>query len=167
MSLPGHVPPLQDTSLLPAVHQRVRLAVRLDELERRQSKSRAEKSWRRQHAEELGIELSDDSEGAAPWGIVRVKGNGLQPPQLCAPCTSCHRQGRLQRLSKYMGSVAVVASRPPFPQPRACPRPYPAPADEEAVEGRRLGKKAQRERGGKRGPEDAGEGRAACSLQRR
>ncbi|KAL4431591.1 hypothetical protein ABPG77_001433 [Micractinium sp. CCAP 211/92] len=51
-----------DTSLLPAVHKRVRLAVRLDELERRQSKSRAEKSWRRQHAEELGIELSDDSE---------------------------------------------------------------------------------------------------------
>lgn len=77
-----------DTSLLPAVHKRVRLAVRLDDLERRQSKTKAERSWRRQHAEELGIELSEDSE-------------------------------------------------------------------EEAVEGRRLGKKAQRDRGGKRGPEEA------------
>ncbi|KAL4459000.1 hypothetical protein ABPG75_013865 [Micractinium tetrahymenae] len=78
-----------DTSLLPAVHKRVRLAVRLDELERRQSKSKAEKSWRRQHAEQLGIELSDDSE------------------------------------------------------------------DDGEVEGRWLGKKAQRDRGGKREPEDA------------
>ena len=46
-----------------AVHRRVRLAVRLDEVERRQSKERAEKSWRQQHAEQLGIELSDESEG--------------------------------------------------------------------------------------------------------
>jgi hypothetical protein len=48
---------------MPAVHRRVRLAVRLDEVERRQSKERAEKSWRQQHAEQLGIELSDESEG--------------------------------------------------------------------------------------------------------
>ncbi|PSC76969.1 DEAD-box ATP-dependent RNA helicase 13 [Micractinium conductrix] len=49
-----------DTSLLPAVHKRVRLAVRLDELERKQKKSSAEKSWMQQHAEQLGIELSDE-----------------------------------------------------------------------------------------------------------
>lgn len=135
----------QDASLLPAVHARVRLAVRLDELERKQSKAggsafvpvlssgehhlplmcwaaslsdwfgvgsccvcphwtpqqmsptgcssrgptpaldhfiaplplqaKAEKSWRQTHAEQLGIELSDeeDEEGAlrsrlvCPW----------------------------------------------------------------------------------------------------
>ena len=48
---------------MPTVHRRVRLAVRLDEVERRQSKERADKSWRQQHAEQLGIELSDESEG--------------------------------------------------------------------------------------------------------
>ncbi|KAI7835433.1 hypothetical protein COHA_010662, partial [Chlorella ohadii] len=51
-----------DATLLPAVHARVRLAVRLDELERKQSKAKAEKSWRQTHAEQLGIELSDEDE---------------------------------------------------------------------------------------------------------
>lgn len=54
-------PLLQDMSLLPAAHKRVRLAVRLDEIARRQSKSRADKSWRQQNAEALGIVLSDES----------------------------------------------------------------------------------------------------------
>lgn len=56
-----HSPAAQDTSLLPAVHRRVRLAVRLDELERKASKAKAEKSWRQVHAEQLGIDLSDES----------------------------------------------------------------------------------------------------------
>ncbi|PRW59446.1 DEAD-box ATP-dependent RNA helicase 13 isoform A [Chlorella sorokiniana] len=51
-----------DATLLPAVHARVRLAVRLDELERKQSKAKADKSWRQTHAEQLGIELSSDDE---------------------------------------------------------------------------------------------------------
>lgn len=53
-------PPIQDLSLLPAVRKRVRLAVRLDAHERKHSKSCAEAAWRSQHAEELGIELSDE-----------------------------------------------------------------------------------------------------------
>jgi hypothetical protein len=48
---------------MPEVHRRVRLAVRLDELERRQGKARAEAAWKRQHAEQLGLELSDSEEG--------------------------------------------------------------------------------------------------------
>eukprot|EP00887_Chlorella_sp_A99_P006649 scaffold3.g6649.t1 len=52
-----------DWSLLPRVRERVRLAVRLDELSRRASKARAERSWRQHHAEELGIVLSEEEEG--------------------------------------------------------------------------------------------------------
>ena len=65
---PTHSPPSrQDLSLMPAVHRRVRLAVRLDEVERTTSKDKADRTWRQQHAEELGIELSDedDSDGEA------------------------------------------------------------------------------------------------------
>ena len=51
-----------DASLMSGARERVRLAVKLDSLDRSQSKEKAELSWRRQHAEELGIELSDDSE---------------------------------------------------------------------------------------------------------
>ncbi len=47
---------------MPAAHKRVRLAVRLDDLARRQSKSKADASWRRQNAEALGIVLSDDDD---------------------------------------------------------------------------------------------------------
>ncbi|EFN53172.1 hypothetical protein CHLNCDRAFT_25981 [Chlorella variabilis] len=62
-----------DTSLLPAVRRRVRLAVRLDALERRQSKDKAERSWRQQHAEQLGIELSEEeSEGEREFPAVCV-----------------------------------------------------------------------------------------------
>ncbi len=48
---------------MPAAHKRVRLAVRLDDIARKQSKARADTSWRRQNAEALGIVLSDESEG--------------------------------------------------------------------------------------------------------
>lgn len=49
-----------DLTLMPAVRERVRLALRLDSLERGNSKQRAEKSWKALHAEELGLELSDE-----------------------------------------------------------------------------------------------------------
>jgi hypothetical protein len=58
----------QDMSLMPAAHKRVRLAVRLDDIARRQSKTRADASWRRQNAEALGIMLSDDEGGSAGKG---------------------------------------------------------------------------------------------------
>ena len=66
---------MQDEGLMPACHQRVRLAVRLDEVTRSSSKAAAEKAWRRHHAEEMGIELSgsdadvdvpDQEEGPEP-----------------------------------------------------------------------------------------------------
>ena len=51
-----------DVAVMGAARQRVRLAIRLDGLERKIAKERADTSWRRQNAEKLGIELSDDSE---------------------------------------------------------------------------------------------------------
>lgn len=53
---------------MPAAHKRVRLAVRLDDISRRQSKQRADASWRRQNAEALGIMLSDEEEGGSSGG---------------------------------------------------------------------------------------------------
>jgi hypothetical protein len=47
--------------------RRVRLAVRLDEVVRRGSKARADVSWRRRAAEEVGIDLSDDSGDEGEW----------------------------------------------------------------------------------------------------
>ena len=51
-----------DASLMAASRERVRLAVKLDAVERKDSKQRADLSWRRLNAEELGIDLSDESE---------------------------------------------------------------------------------------------------------
>lgn len=79
MSIPSNSPPNnthktrnQDLALLPAARKRVRLAVQLDGLERKRTKSAAEAAWRRQNARELDIDLSDDDageeDGAARWG---------------------------------------------------------------------------------------------------
>jgi ATP-dependent RNA helicase DDX24/MAK5 len=51
-----------DVSLMAGSRERVRLAVKLDSLDRKLSKERADFSWRKQNAEEIGIVLSDDSE---------------------------------------------------------------------------------------------------------
>lgn len=51
-----------DLSLLPAVRKRVRLAVRLDALDRSRTKASKDAAWRQRTAEELGIELSSDEE---------------------------------------------------------------------------------------------------------
>lgn len=57
-------PPLfpLDASLMSGARERVRLAVKLDSLDRKLSKERADFSWRKQNAEEIGIVLSDDSD---------------------------------------------------------------------------------------------------------
>jgi ATP-dependent RNA helicase DDX24/MAK5 len=59
-----------DESLMPGARRRVRLAVRLDELERGVSKERAERSWRQSQAQEIGVLLSDDSGGEGGEGAV-------------------------------------------------------------------------------------------------
>jgi len=51
-----------DASLMSGARERVRLAVKLDSLDRKLSKERADFSWRKQNAEEIGIILSDDSD---------------------------------------------------------------------------------------------------------
>ena len=56
----------QDEGLMPACHQRVRLAVRLDEISRSSSKASAERAWRRHHAQEMGIELSGSDADVDP-----------------------------------------------------------------------------------------------------
>ncbi|KAK9811744.1 hypothetical protein WJX72_009411 [[Myrmecia] bisecta] len=54
-----------DGTLLPAVHKRVRLAVRIDEMVHEQNKAAVDLSWKQRHAEELGIILSDDEDSDA------------------------------------------------------------------------------------------------------
>ena len=65
-----------DPSVLPEVRQRVALALTLDSVERRQKKSHAELTWKRQHAEELEIDLSDDDMLSSEE---HVKGDELHP----------------------------------------------------------------------------------------
>ena len=48
------LPPLQDEALLPGVHARVGLALRLDAVERAAAKGHADKTWMRAAAEDLG-----------------------------------------------------------------------------------------------------------------
>jgi ATP-dependent RNA helicase DDX24/MAK5 len=62
-----------DASLMAGSRERVRLAVKLDSLDRKLSKERADFSWRKQNAEEIGIVLSDDSDDE----MVLVKGKRL------------------------------------------------------------------------------------------
>ena len=47
-------PPLQEEALLPGVHARVGLALRLDAVERAAAKGHADKTWMRAAAEDLG-----------------------------------------------------------------------------------------------------------------
>ncbi|GIL99897.1 hypothetical protein Vretimale_4959, partial [Volvox reticuliferus] len=49
-----------DQSLMPQVRARVRLAIRLDEIERKERKQRAEDTWRRSNAKALGLDVDDD-----------------------------------------------------------------------------------------------------------
>lgn len=51
-----------DLSLMEECRKRVALAVRYDSLTRKDSKSKADKSWKQLHAEQLGIVLSDEEE---------------------------------------------------------------------------------------------------------
>lgn len=51
-----------DGTLIKAAKKRVRLAVRLDELVRKHSKTNADNAWKKRSADELGIELSEDDE---------------------------------------------------------------------------------------------------------
>ncbi|DBB02933.1 TPA: hypothetical protein ACH3X1_013532 [Trebouxia sp. C0004] len=44
-----------DTTLMPAVHKKVRLAIRLDEVQRIQTKEKAEQSWRQRSADEVPL----------------------------------------------------------------------------------------------------------------
>ena len=48
------LPPLQEEALLPGVHARVGLALRLDAVERAAAKGHADKTWMRAAAEDLG-----------------------------------------------------------------------------------------------------------------
>lgn len=57
-----------DMSIMPAVKKRVALAVQLDKLQRVESKAKAEKTWKQQHAEALDIILSSDEEDALSDG---------------------------------------------------------------------------------------------------
>lgn len=74
----------QDLALLPAARKRVRLAVQLDGLERRRTKSAAEAAWRRQNARELDIDLSDDEAGEEEGAAMGVQGSRRRPrARLC------------------------------------------------------------------------------------
>lgn len=55
-----------DISLMSECRERVRLAVKYDSITRKETKSKAEKSWRRINAEQVGIVLSDESEEDDP-----------------------------------------------------------------------------------------------------
>ncbi|GLI61466.1 hypothetical protein VaNZ11_003859, partial [Volvox africanus] len=57
-----------DQSLMPQVRARVRLAIRLDEIERKERKLRAEDTWRRTNAKALGLDVDED-EGAGGLDI--------------------------------------------------------------------------------------------------
>ena len=100
---PDHLP-RQDEALMPACHQRVRLAVRLDEVSRSSSKAAAEKAWRRHHAEEMGIELSgSDGDADAP----DQEGPEPSAPHSYAACLGYPKEG------KGGGDLASIGCRFP------------------------------------------------------
>lgn len=98
------------------------------------------------HAEQLGIELSDeDEDGESKRGSPSVR---------LWPCLS--RMHSVHRLLKDPLCTALCSARSVFAVPvKSTLLTLPLAAEEDAA-GRRQGKKAKREAGGKRGPEDAG-----------
>lgn len=99
-----------DASLMKGARERVRLAVRLDSLDRSQSKEKAELSWRRQHAEELEIELSDDSEDEKVQGK-RVGKKARKEREDVAPPG---KKGEAEKVRAELGALLAEPLQPKF-----------------------------------------------------
>jgi hypothetical protein len=98
-----------DTRLMPQARDRVRLAVRLDEMERRQKKAKTDLDWAKRTADELDIELDEDvaaslgaaDEEEAPAEERRMKkrkkiGGKVGKPRVSLPqCDACDVLRRL------------------------------------------------------------------------
>ena len=173
-------PPLQDWSLLPRAHERVRLAVRLDEVERKQSKERAERTWREQHAEELGIELSDEE--ASDGEAVQVKRVGKRAKREAAGRRGPSEEAAAGKLRAQLAALLVEPLQPKlsgkwFTGGRAAAvevsvRPAPAaaagPAGKTARRQQQQQQAQQQARGGTGGrPEAEGEGEQRQQQQQR
>ncbi|KAL6771203.1 hypothetical protein ACKKBF_B34340 [Auxenochlorella protothecoides x Auxenochlorella symbiontica] len=104
-----------DLSLLPAVRKRVRLAVRLDAHERKHSKSCAEAAWRSQHAEELGIELSDEELSEDEAAATGRRG-GRRGQALEAGDRGVDGVIAAQRLRAELGALLAEPLQPAFSQ---------------------------------------------------
>ena len=67
-----------DLSLMGECRKRVDMAVKYDSFVRKESKTKADKSWKRTNAEQLGIILSDDSDDEEPIGRKTSLRKGVQ-----------------------------------------------------------------------------------------
>ena len=67
-----------DLSLMGECRKRVDMAVKYDSFVRKESKTKADKSWKKTNAEQLGIILSDDSDDEEPIGRKTSLRKGMQ-----------------------------------------------------------------------------------------
>lgn len=92
-----------DPSILPEIHRRVSLAVSIDSIERGEKKAKADISWKRLHAEELGIDLSED-EGRD------------NEPQLGSTNTSKRNKNKATGLENLKSELLSLLSQPLQPK---------------------------------------------------
>ncbi|GFR48029.1 hypothetical protein Agub_g9861, partial [Astrephomene gubernaculifera] len=125
-----------EAALMPQVRARVRLAMRLDDIERKERKNRAEDSWRRSNAKALGLDVSDDEQGGSGGSDSDGEGGGrrlrngrqsrpsaeaVSLRQQLAALTAEPLAPKMNRRYFTGGLAAAVATR--VKEPAAAPRP--------------------------------------------
>ena len=100
---------------MPAIHKRVRLAVRLDGLVRTKSKAAAELAWKRQHAEEVGIILSED-EGGSEDGRVQSSRAGKKARREAAGARGADDAASAEEIRAELAELLAEPLAPSFSQ---------------------------------------------------
>lgn len=105
-----------DESLMGAVKERARLAIRLDALERHDSKERAEKSWRKLHAEQLDLVLSDESEADDEEGGRKKRRAGKKGGKAAAagPSGKELKKAEAEQLRAQLGELLAEPLQPRY-----------------------------------------------------
>ncbi len=100
-----------DASLMAGSRERVRLAVKLDSLDRKLSKERADFSWRKQNAEEIGIVLSDDSEDEV---VIKGKRQGKKARKESNDGTQPVGYREIEKIRGELNSMLAEPLQPKF-----------------------------------------------------